>query len=183
MDILIGQEQLRIRIEDLLPLLMFAVIWWVSSRRAKKRTDRVAPPSARATARSGPDLSPRGEERVDPFELLRQMLFGGMELPPLPTEPPAAAEKSRLYADQEAVRTKPERERETKSAEWLPRDAATPQTEEMRGLPRQQPKARTTVQRRPGYRARGLVRVSRQELQRAVIWSELLAPPVGLRDE
>lgn len=175
MGALMAGEPLRAGVEDLLPLVLFVVLWWVSSRREKKRRlEQEKAPEAAAAARSGQPLPPAAGERVDPLQLIQQMLFGGMELPPLPLEPPATpppiADAPAALGGENERRSKPPIRPAAPLPEWVrePRPALKPVA---------------TAPPPPGPGSRPRPRASRRELQQAIVWSEILAPPVSLRDE
>lgn len=186
MGALMGAAPWRAGVEDLLPLLVFVVIWWVSSRREQKRRrqgEKTPPPWS--TDRTGQPAAAKGAQGVDPMELLRQMLFGGMELPPLPMEPPLP-EAPADSGDQLAAAREGEVRGGSSPPLTVPMEAvkATPRPEWVREptRPAVKPAGAVAVPTRPA-KGQALVLPSRRELQRAVIWSEILAPPVSLREE
>jgi hypothetical protein len=172
---------LRAGLEDYLPLLIMFVIWWVSSRRGKSNPPPTEGPDQAPSSAPRPGSTAAATEEITPIAVLRQMLFGGLEFPNLPANqlPP---ESQRPAEFGNAYRQESDEHHEPPSPPPAKRVvAATPARAEIK--PR--PVAPTVTPPVGPHRERlSLVqaRIPRRELQRAVAWSEVLAPPVGLRD-
>lgn len=180
-----GLEPLRAGVGDYLPLLVFFVIWWVSQRRARKNRSRQE--GQGQAALSGPSRPPEatdGVEGITPMDVLRQMLFGGLEMPPMPApQPPPAVEPvpansgepRRTTPGWQAAPPPPLPLAERVVTAPLPNEAA-------RGTPARRVSPPAESAPRAEKTALVQAHIPRRELQRALAWSEVLAPPVGLRD-
>lgn len=176
-----GLAPLRAGVEHFLPLLVFFFIWVVSSRRARK--NRMTG-DQRGRARRSSQLSGEGSgDEVDPLEVLRQMFMGGMEIPSRsePSPPP------------DAPFVPVHKEYNQGVAEWtveqpLPPAPAkkvvslAPLLNEVKAAHGRKFTQPEEVSLKSKKLTLILAQTSRQELQRAIAWSEVLAPPVGLRD-
>ncbi|MEW6593460.1 MAG: hypothetical protein AB1413_01180 [Thermodesulfobacteriota bacterium] len=154
-------------VEDLVPLLIFLAIWWLGSR--KKRVETPAPPRQEV-----PPAGSGEEEPVSALDLLRQVLLGESEpfpegRSPLP-QPPAPSRSG---------------ERSGRAGrEWgqaaAPLPGKRPQAALRQGVSPTQGK--TARPARDAACLHGMpAQLSRRQLRQAVLWSEILAPPVGLR--
>lgn len=182
MSAVIGAEPLRAGIEDFLPLLVFFFIWWVSSRRASNRR----PPLGGQSSRQSPHRQESNSaEEISPGDVLRQMLFGGMEMPPMPPlqEPQdEAAFPSPFGEPYQTIRS--ENNNQPLASSLAERVLATPPQQEEVQMPTMShaspPQAILPKPLRPAFT---LDKHTLFELQRAIIWSEILATPLSLRDE
>jgi hypothetical protein len=179
-------EPLRAGIGGYFPLLVVAFIWWLSSRSRGSSVfcrPRGEQPPAPAPRQTRPDEGSGSDDEVTevtPLNVLRQMLFGGMEMPPgRPQAPvlPLGDDFGGDFREADDWRTAPPPAPAT--AEWVVPAAPLPEEERPVAVikvapPAEQPKAKRN--------ALVMARTPRRELQRAVAWSEVLGPPVGLRD-
>ncbi|MEW6426664.1 MAG: hypothetical protein AB1568_01375 [Thermodesulfobacteriota bacterium] len=153
-------------LEDYLPLIVFVAFWLLSARR--KKSGRQPPAEPEATERPTVSLP----------ELLRQILLGGeVDLEPRPRRPPPRKPSPVAVA----TRPGPPRQGEYGAPGTLrPRAAIIPESRAARevrpatAVPVPEPTVSTCRSFPTGRR--------RCDLRRAVIWSEILAPPLGLRD-
>lgn len=185
MNALCELPPLRAGLGDLLPLLIFVAIWWVTSRSGtNKQSPTTGQQQASADQPSVPAAATDTGEEITPMAVLRQMLFGGLEIPeklgshPRREPPLQPAEFNNAFRQEtvwnDAPPTPPPAkpvvapaERDANEPRPVALKAALPATSGSRG------KRPTLV----------TIRAKRRELQRAVAWSEVLAPPVCLRDQ
>ncbi len=172
---------LRAGFEDYLPLLIMFVIWWASSRRGKSNP----PPTEgadQAPSAPRPGSTAAATEEITPMAVLRQMLFGGLEFPNLPdNQLPPASQRPAEFGN--AYRAEIDGHPEPPSPPPAKRVvAATPARTEIKQRP-VVPAVAPLAGPHPERHSLVQARTPRRELQRAVAWSELLAPPVSLRDQ
>ncbi|MDD5759319.1 MAG: hypothetical protein PHI06_09570 [Desulfobulbaceae bacterium] len=179
MNGIIVPEPLRAGVKEFLPLLFFFFLWWIASRKVSKRM----PPLPGEEGGQSHRQEENGMGAITPGAVLRQMLFGGMEMPTIRS--PEIADEV-LDESNKSSRTK-------KNARPQPATLSKQVLKESVDLPPQQELIRTpragkvsplpAIQPKPARPLFSLAKASRHELQRAVIWSEILAPALGLRDD
>ncbi|MBA3014335.1 MAG: hypothetical protein KKD63_00400 [Proteobacteria bacterium] len=186
MSAVVDVEPLRAGVEDFLPLLVFIVIWWVSSRRGRKKSQRLnGRETVRSSGASGVPEGPNGAVEVSPLEVLWQMVFGGLEMSPMPAPQPSPPVVPLPAESEDVWREVPD------WSEGAPPFSATAVMVDFDTSPPEKVKiplpARKVVSSPPvepilDRTPLVLARIPLRELQRAVAWSEVLASPVGLRD-
>jgi hypothetical protein len=158
--------------EDFLPLLILFAIWWISSKKKKAMRQKPPSPSTKADKDSGrPTLQ----------EILRQVLLGEAELPqpkgaehrrPVPSTPPEP-----VYMPEP-------------DEEWQESRSIRQRYPPITSLPPQPPPTFSAAEKQPVLPSRPAETIPsfragnfrRQDLHRAIVWSEILAPPVSMRD-
>lgn len=185
MSLAIGLEPFRAGIEDFFPLLVFGFIWWISARRARKnRRNQAGQGAARSPRPAGASKAINGAEEVDPFEVIRQMLFGEIELPPMsapqPTQPETFSMEDFSGAPPGVAEWKVENLPPLSPSEKVVLSVLL--REEVMNGHASKVSSVVVAQSEPGRPALHLSQTSRRELRRAVLWAEVLAPPVALRD-
>ena len=158
--------------EDYLPLLIFFAIWWISSK--KKKAMRQQPPAPPSTA------PPKSGKVPTIQEILRQLMVGEVEKPERmepgtrPWRPTPPADSG--YVDLPVLEEKPGEPpvARKRPSPTMPQTARpVPVAAKRQDVPSSSPT--------PCYPF-GPGRGRRRELRKAVVWSEILGPPVGLRD-
>lgn len=186
MSVVMELEPLRAGLEDFFPLLVFFFIWLISSRREKRKRLNQDQQGVATTSKTmgPPNKAPKVEGEIDPFDVLRQMMFGGIEMPPMsPPQPPQPDEIS--VADLSGA---PQGIAEWKVEQPLPQaplnmaGVSIPSQAEVRKLAVRKVSPEPVVPPKQGGLAPFVAQTPRRELQRAFVWSEVLAPPVALRD-
>ena len=185
MGVLINLEPLRAGMGGYFPLLLVIFIWWVFSRGVGKNgSDPEGQGANRSPRQRVPPQSSNSAEGITPLNVLRQMFFGGLEMPPPQSQPPAAfvvpdfgddrPDDSQEMPDWQAGLSSPQA-----VAEMIVQ--AAPLREEELGppIPIVRPQSEPRVKRRALVQART---TTRRELQRAIIWSEIIALPLSLRE-
>lgn len=153
-----------------MPLLILFAIWWISSKKKKAMRQKPPSPSTKAGKDSGrPSLQ----------EILRQVLLGEAELPqpkgPIPRHPGPSTPPGPVYMPEpDEEWEEPKSTRQFPSVTFPPQPPSTLSTTEKQRVP-----SLRTVEKVP-FRAGSL---RRQDLRRAVVWSEILAPPVSMRTD
>jgi hypothetical protein len=159
--------------EDYLPLLIFFALWWIAAKKRKAPRQQPPQPPAPSSDHTG--------ERFNLQEILKQILTGKVEMPlPQhhgPQPGPAAEPAARGAADRLSLVDKWESlhgpDEEPLSSTVRPEASLTP-------IPPVQPAILS-----PGRRSRqpyAYRTVNRGDLRKAVVWSEILGPPVSLRE-
>lgn len=150
--------------ERIFPFLVIYFIWRIFFK-AKKKKPEIEKPEAAAADKA--DIS------VSPVDVLKQMLFGGIEMPDALKQ-----ERTGEVLPEEPLQHIPEKyypeEQQPAFAETdvsVPRGRRPPEGEPIRETAQSLKDTFTT----PVY--------SRKDLQKAVVWAEILAPPLGLRGE
>ena len=161
--------------KDYLPLLIFFAIWWISSKKRKA--------ARRQTGAEPPATGTGGEEGFNLQEILRQLLTGQVEMPRPAASPPKTIQPEVSAARQSAGQRLDDSA--DKSAE-----SGTGSEEPPAITPGQRPTATPAaavvqgpvLHRRAGCHSYAAKRMHRQALRKAVVWSEILGPPVSLRE-
>ena len=158
--------------EDYLPLLIFFTIWWISSKRKRAVRQQPPAPPSKATPKSGkvPTIQ----------EILRQVLVGEVELPK-GMEPGSRPQRPTPPADSGYVDL-PDFEEETEEPPVVRKKPSRARQETAMPVPvamKQQAVQRSRPVTCKPFMEGG---ICRRELRKAVVWSEILGPPVGLRD-
>lgn len=175
--------------EDLLPLLIFLGLWWMTSR--KKKQPPAPPPVPPKGKASQPTLA-EGDQPINPLDVLRQMLLGDMETPRPMERKPRLQQPDEPMADEYV-------DRFDRHEEWAGVSVAEPVTRKQEPVPGQireekrealarriaapsKPEQTILLRQPPAPRFHAVRHMSRRNLRKAVIWSEILAPPVGMRE-
>lgn len=148
-------------LERIFPLVIIAIIWLVSNAIRKiSQADQNKP-------------APAGQ-KTGLFEILRQNLAALEE----------KAQGGEALALDEYVQPPPK----VKTVEHIPQtliesEAALPPALTRTGRKKVPVAPLATISRPASHRKKSLNRMNRRKLQNAVIWSEILAPPIALRDQ
>lgn len=161
--------------KDYLPLLIFFAIWWISSKKKKavRRQTDTSPPASVA----------RGDEGFNLQNILRQLLTGQVEMP-RPAAHPSKAGRPEVPAARQSARQR----LDDSADKWTESDTGSEEPAAITPgqLPTSLPAAAVAQGPVPVHRAAChsyvAKKMHRQALRRAVIWSEILGPPVSLRD-
>lgn len=162
-------------LEDYLPILIFFALWWIVVKKLKSLGRQPPKTTAPAAERTG--------EEFNLQEALQQVLGGQVKMPrsmgrevqpgPLPEPAPPvghAVDRRSLeekWEGKQIPSMKPVFDKERPQ----PAKTSAPPRRPLTRLPQQAS--------RPEYAARA---VSPKELRKAVVWSEILGPPVCLRE-
>lgn len=163
-------------LENIFPLIVIYLVWKVFNKAQKAGQEE-----GEQEAQPRPPAPAEGEYgQVDVRELLRQILLGGEAAQPRPVPPPQPRP-----APREAIVAVPQGRRPSLIREETP----ARQTRREKAGRREKPEAPAAV--RPAPRAAapegkpcrpGRPCFSPRKLRQAVIWSEILARPVALRE-
>lgn len=157
-------EFLRALFDLFFPLLILFVIWRLISRPGRKAGKAASGPPGKAGKK--PE---EVEFTVNPLDVLREMFFGGLEMPG-PSRPPAEME----LPLEEVVWVEEEKPVRTEANLYAPGREYPAASLVAAPLPRETAETAGSALAGPGP--------TRQELRKAVVWAEILAPPVGFRD-
>lgn len=164
-------------LEDYLPILLFFAIWWIVVKKLK-RLGRQPPKATTPTAE-------RTGEEFNLQKALQQVLGGQVKMPrsgnrgaqpgprPLPPPVPPTGEATHRLSLEEKEENGPVADMEPAFDKKRPQPAKTPAT------PNRSPISPPQEVPSVIYAART---ISGRELRRAVVWSEILGPPVSLRE-
>jgi hypothetical protein len=158
-------EFLRALFDLIFPLLILFVIWRLISRPGRKAGKVASGPPGKAGKK--PE---EVEFTVNPLDVLKEMFFGGLEMPG-PPRPVAGVELPMAEVDL-VEEDKPITAKAAPYVRGREHPAASPVA-----VPLPVP----GVPSEPGGSALAGPGPTRQELRKAVVWSEILAPPVGFR--
>jgi len=157
---------------DFLPLVLFLVFWWIAAKKQKARRPPPAEPNAKQ------DKAPSMQE------LLRQVLTGEFGLPQPParqTSRPVPPPDQQADDGEDFEGRREQRLPRLKAQTSKPQPPAAMPLKTDAGSPAPKMQAVSPARLRV-CKSAAVGRMRRADLRRAVIWSEILGPPVSMRE-
>ena len=153
----------RTLFEIFFPLVVFFIVWRIASRSRKARpVDKVV---------VGGDKAEKTEVTINLLDVLKHMVSGGMELP---------QSIKQQYPQERAEPIELPQDLLQGAEEELPEERPAFAKIERRASREVRPEEKTAKPEEFVTKKAGL---PRKKLQQAVVWSEILAPPVALKND
>lgn len=153
--------------ERIFPFIVLYFIWRIFFKKQKKKPKIEKPKVS----------SDKTDKSISPADVLKQMLFGGIDMPQTVTP-----KRSDQEFYDESIQYTPEEYIAEDQEVIIPEDdmIVTPAPYFSKDVVEGKMKPDKSQSVRYAFRRQAY---SRKDLQKAVIWSEILAPPLGLRDQ